>query len=253
MNHPIIALWSHPRSMSTAMERIMRERGDLDCLHEPFMYYYYIERQVRAMPHFDVDANQPVSYQDIAQSLYDRAISSPVFFKDMSYYVIPEMLNDEVLLSRLTHSFLIRNPLKSILSYHKLDNEVTLDEIGLEAQWHQYQKIQQVTKIHPIVIEAESVQASPKTTISDYWQRLGLDYQPKAFDWQDKPVPDDWAQVEGWHGSVSASQGIRSQVKENDDELSKQFQQYVDKTKSHQLNHFLEHHWPYYEKLRDQA
>ncbi|MCO5125978.1 MAG: hypothetical protein M9957_01250 [Rhodobacteraceae bacterium] len=38
--HPIIAMWSHPRSMSTAIERIMRERGDLDCLHEPFMYDY---------------------------------------------------------------------------------------------------------------------------------------------------------------------------------------------------------------------
>jgi hypothetical protein len=27
--HPIIALWSHPRSMSTANERLMRVRGDL--------------------------------------------------------------------------------------------------------------------------------------------------------------------------------------------------------------------------------
>ncbi|MEZ5772185.1 MAG: hypothetical protein R3D61_11380 [Defluviimonas denitrificans] len=47
MTHPIIAMWSHPRSMSTAIERIMRERGDLDCLHEPFMYDYYVHRQVR--------------------------------------------------------------------------------------------------------------------------------------------------------------------------------------------------------------
>ena len=38
----IVFLWSHPRSMSTATERIMRERGDFDCLHEPFMYHYYI-------------------------------------------------------------------------------------------------------------------------------------------------------------------------------------------------------------------
>ena len=47
MSHPIIALWSHPRSMSTAFERIMRARGDLDCLHEPFMYDYYINRAPR--------------------------------------------------------------------------------------------------------------------------------------------------------------------------------------------------------------
>ena len=39
--NPIIFLCAHPRSMSTAIERIMRERGDLDCLHEPFLHYYY--------------------------------------------------------------------------------------------------------------------------------------------------------------------------------------------------------------------
>lgn len=33
---PIIALWAHPRSMSTAIERIMRERNDLCCL-QPFI------------------------------------------------------------------------------------------------------------------------------------------------------------------------------------------------------------------------
>ena len=231
----------------------MRERGDLDCLQEPFMYYYYIECEVRAMPHFEVDADQPVCYQDIVQSLFDRAQKSPVFFKDMSYYVIPEMLKDEALLKRLTHSFLIRNPLKSIMSYHKLDNEVTLDEIGLESQWQHYEKIQQMTGASPVVIEAESVQANPELAIGGYWQQLGLDYRQEAFDWQNKSVPEDWAQVEGWHGSVSASQGIQAKAKESDDKLHKQFQQYVDKTQSHQLNHLLEHHWPYYEKLRDQV
>ena len=57
--HPIIALWSHPRSMSTAFERIMRSRGDLDCLHEPFMYDYYVHRAKRVMPHFDAEAEHP--------------------------------------------------------------------------------------------------------------------------------------------------------------------------------------------------
>lgn len=53
--HPIIALWSHPRSMSTATERIMRERGDLRCFHEPFMYLYYVGDEIKEMPHFEAD------------------------------------------------------------------------------------------------------------------------------------------------------------------------------------------------------
>ncbi len=57
--HPIFVLWSHPRSMSTATERIMRERGDLDCAHEPFIYDYYVHRKIRVMPHFDVQEGHP--------------------------------------------------------------------------------------------------------------------------------------------------------------------------------------------------
>ena len=56
--YPLIALWSHPRSMSTATERIMRERGDCQCFHEPFMYYYYVHCGERQFPHFDVDPDQ---------------------------------------------------------------------------------------------------------------------------------------------------------------------------------------------------
>ena len=57
--YPIIVLWTHPRSLSTAIERVMRERGDLTCFHEPFMYDYYVHRQVRVMPHFDVMPDHP--------------------------------------------------------------------------------------------------------------------------------------------------------------------------------------------------
>ena len=37
----IVALWAVPRSTSTAFEWMMRQRGDLDCLHEPFGEAWY--------------------------------------------------------------------------------------------------------------------------------------------------------------------------------------------------------------------
>lgn len=36
-----IALWSVPRSISTAFERVFVERGDSEVLHEPFSAAYY--------------------------------------------------------------------------------------------------------------------------------------------------------------------------------------------------------------------
>ncbi len=51
--NPVIFLWAHPRSMSTAIERIMRERGDFDCLHEPFLHYYYLQKTRKSLRHFN--------------------------------------------------------------------------------------------------------------------------------------------------------------------------------------------------------
>ena len=136
IRHPIVALWSHPRSVSTAFERIMRSRGDLACLHEPFMYDYYVHRSTKVMPHFEAQPEHPVSYAEIRALILKKAETGPVFFKDMSYYVMPHIMEDAAFVERLTHSFLIRDPMASIVSYAKLDPDVSRDEIGLEAQWH---------------------------------------------------------------------------------------------------------------------
>ena len=44
MMNRIIALWAAPRSNSAAFEWMMRQRGDLDCLQEPFGEAWYQER-----------------------------------------------------------------------------------------------------------------------------------------------------------------------------------------------------------------
>lgn len=247
--HKIYALWSHPRSMSTAMERIMRERGDLDCAHEPFMYDYYINRGVRVMPHFDVQDDHPKSYAAIRDMLLARADKQPVFIKDMSYYVMPHILKDEIFCDRLVNLFLIRNPVASILSYFKLDPDVTSDEIGIEQQWRHYQALVDRGQT-PCVIEAEAVRQDPRKTLASVWKQIGLPNIPAAFDWHLGP-PKDWKQVENWHADVGRSNGIRPLTLED---LNKQDTAFFGMAqKEPKLLNLLEHHAPYYFRLKAQA
>lgn len=243
--HPIIALWSHPRSMSTAMERIMRERGDLDCLHEPFMYDYYVHRAVRVMPHFEVQPDHPVAYRDIRDMILGRAEKAPVFFKDMSYYVMPHLLEDAAFSDRLTHVFLIRDPIASIPSYHRLDPDLTLDEVGLEAQAQHFAALTAQGGT-PLVVAAEEVRADAEGVIGALWARIGLPPAPQAFDWQ-REVPRDWAQVGGWHGDVSAARGIRPA---SPDELAEQARKFdALAARAPHLRGYLDHHRPFYRQL----
>jgi Sulfotransferase domain len=208
VTYPIVALWSHPRSMSTAFERVMRARGDMQCLHEPFMYDYYINRSPRKMPHFDVQADHPRSYEAIRDMILVKAEHAPVFFKDMSYYVVPQIHEDPEFLDRITHSFLVRDLKASIISYAKLDPDVTIEEIGIEAQWRQFNFLTQRRGRPPTVIQSEKVQADPGTQLRKYWEAVGLSDKPEALDWN-QPAPSDWQQVSGWHQDVMSSKSIR--------------------------------------------
>lgn len=243
--HPIYALWAHPRSMSTAMERVMRERGDLDCAHEPFMYDYYVHRAVRRMPHFDVRPDHPVSYAAIRDSLLVRAGAGPVFFKDMSYYMLPHLLEDEAFLPALTNVFLIRDPVAAITSYFKLDPEVTLEEIGIEAQWRHYDALRKRGG-RPVVIRAEDIRQDTRGVMQKLWDRIGLPFSEAAFDWQSER-PKDWAQVEGWHSDVSSSRGIRALT---ETEMQEQQQKFAAMARQYpRMEDYLAHHRPFYDKL----
>ncbi len=246
MSHPIIALWSHPRSMSTAFERIMRARGDLSCLHEPFMYDYYINRSTRQMPHFDAMDDHPRSYDAIRDMILARAEQGPVFFKDMSYYVVPHMLADESFLDRVTHSFLIRDPRASIVSYAKLDPDMLLDEIGLEAQWRHRQAVAARTGRSPVVVSSEAVQADPQGQMQRYWAAVGLSPRPEALHWND-PAPADGQQVQAWHGEAIASHTIRPISNEQQARSRAEFDRLA--ATNPRFGAYLDHHLPFYEKL----
>ena len=249
--HPIICLWAHPRSMSTAMERVMRERGDFKCFHEPFMYDYYVHRKVEHMPHFDIDPAAPVRFENIKAMLLEQSQFSPVFIKDMSYYVVPQLFTDIDFARRLTHTFLIRNPVYSILSYFKLDSQVTVEQIGIEAQYRHVTWLKEKLALNPLILSAEDVRENARETITRYWQQLGLEIRSQAFDWNADQVPQDWQQVSGWHGNVSGSQGIRKICPENDLKRQQNFDRLAEKYP--RLRVLLDHHLPFYDQLKKMA
>jgi len=245
--YPIIFLWSHPRSMSTAIERIMRERGDLECLHEPFLHYYYLHRTEKSLPHFDIEHDHPSDYESTRDWIVRLAQNKPVFAKDMSYYVMPELLQDTEFCRRIRHCFLIRNPFKSILSYYHLDPDLSQDEIGIEAQWLHYKAVRNMEQL-PVVIEAETVQADTRGTMKLFWQALDLEYLEEALNWKSESAPSDWQYVKGWHAQVSNSSGIRPAREKDETEAREKFNDAV--RQAPRLKQYLDHHWPSYLELQ---
>src|SRR4051812_12874775 len=121
-----IAVWAVPRSASTAFERMLIERGDLDVLDEPFSaaYYHGPEQVSRRFPITMPDA----TYKHVLAGIESTGRSRPVCLKDMAYHLTPILSGD--LLERFTNSFLIRDPRWSIPSMAKVWPDLTLEEVG---------------------------------------------------------------------------------------------------------------------------
>ena len=111
--HKIIALWAIPRSTSTAFEWMMRQRGDLDCLHEPFGEHGIkakippaaFHRRRKPQRVFQSKASGPTF-----RPVLKRTRLSPDFPHYINHFWTPDFL------SHFTHAFLIRDPAKTISS-----------------------------------------------------------------------------------------------------------------------------------------
>ncbi len=77
----MIALWAHPRSRSTALERVFIERKDFEVFHEPFAHMAFDEQS--PIPSDDLDCGLPTTYDGIKALLRTTRERRHVFHKDM--------------------------------------------------------------------------------------------------------------------------------------------------------------------------
>jgi len=207
MTHKIIVLWGHPRSLSTAFERMIMERGDFQVFHEPFAYVYYVLEQRACATGMIIDPDKPIEYATIREHLLKSAETSPVFVKDMTYHSYDHLIKDDQFLSRIVNTFIIRNPAKSIPSYYALDHNIVKEEIGYEEQFYIFQRVYDLNGKPPIVIDADDLQNNPAGIIAAYCQALNITFIQESLNWE-KSYKKKWDVWKVWHNDVANSTGI---------------------------------------------
>ena len=174
-----------------------------------------VERTGKDLPDFDDQQDHPTSYAAIPDLILDCAKSA--------LEVMPEILQDLEFYRRARHYFLMRNSPRSIRSYYKLDNAVTLIEIGIEAQWWQFAGLQA-----PGLEDREQVSTRERET-----------------------TPRDWQYSQGWHQSVGDSSSMRRAAAGGAAKASAEFQTRCPAVP--QLCEFLDFRLPFYERPREHS
>ncbi|UCD78885.1 MAG: hypothetical protein JSW26_26370 [Desulfobacterales bacterium] len=236
--HPIIALWTYPRAISTAFERIMLERGDCDVFHEPFSYLYYVHENSGSISQEFIDPNHPTTDAAIKQMLLAAAEKRRVFFKDMAAHCGSHLLEDEAFIDRVSNTFLIRDPAKTIPSFYAMNPDVTLVEIGCEQLLKLFKKVKHRAPQPPVVVDADDLAENPQGIVASYCRKLGIEFIPAALNWQPE-LPSQWKMWRNWHRDAAGSTGIRKNLKIYDTTVEN----------SERLKSYYEHHLPFYRTM----
>lgn len=210
--HRIIALWAVPRSVSTAFEWMMRQRGDMTCLHEPFGEAWY-QGEKPLWPRWkEGDKTTPgLTLESVRCSIAAAARERPVFLKDFAHYV--SHMWDADFLSGYTHAFLIRDPAKTITSLYDKWPDFDEREVGFPEQRALFDLLTDMQGAPPPVIDGDEVLEAPQEMTKAFCDAVGIPFIPEALNWE--PGADtgrySWWDGGSFHANLKESTGLAPQ------------------------------------------
>jgi hypothetical protein len=231
-NHRLLALWSAPRSRSTAFFRMMLERGDFTVVHEPFS-----SRAEHG--HVEIDGVRVSREDGVIRALRDLSRTRPVFFKDTTDAPYPAVLADAAFLrDDVCHTFIIRHPAETIPSYYAINPQVKADQIGIERLHEIFTAVRELTGRIPVVLDSADLVRSPEAAVEAYCRVVRIPHRPGALSWTAGDRPE-WRATEWWHRDVRDTTGFADRPAAHG----------VSWEEIPHLVGYLTHHLPFYELL----
>jgi hypothetical protein len=198
-----IAMWSGPRTVSTALMRAWENRPDTVVVDEP-LYAFYLDRTGLDHPGRDeVIASQPTDWR----AVLDRLTAGPLppgvtvgYAKHMTHHLLPEV--DRAALAPLRHAHLIRDPRELLASYARVRTEPTLADLGIVQQAEIFEAF------GGPVVDSRDLLAEPAGILGALCAALDVPFDDRMLSWPAGPRASDGVWAPYWYASVHSSTGF---------------------------------------------
>lgn len=198
-----IAMWSGPRTISTALMRAWEHRSDTVVIDEP-LYGFYLARS--GVPHpgrDEIMRSMPCGWREVLDQICSVPLpgSKTIYYqKHMTHHLLPEV--DRYALRGLRHAFLIRDPRQLLASYARVRGEPTLADLGLAQQL-------EIFRLYGgPVVDAGDILRQPREMLEALCAALGVPFDPVMLSWPSGPRPTDGVWARYWYDGVEASTGF---------------------------------------------
>ncbi len=201
----LFTLWAIPRSRSTSFFRMMLERGDCLCIHEPFCAIAD-----------DGYVNLPDGYgrqltlkskEEVAAHVLDLSTQQRVFLKETTDHDHSDLLHTALFSERVKTAILIREPEEAITSHLRMNPDVDQASMGF-GHLLKLIKGMQFSKHRYHLIKASDLVKKTTETVQDYCTFSQLPFIPEALNWASENR-HEWSRTQHWHNDVANSTGIQ--------------------------------------------
>jgi len=198
-----IAMWSGPRTVSTALMRAWENRPDTVVTDEP-LYAFYLDRTGLDHPgRAEVIASQPTDWRVVLAGLGRAPLPGGAaisYAKHMTHHLLPEV--DRAAFAPFRHAHLIRDPLELLASYARVRTEPTLADLGLAQQAEIFE-----TFGGPVV-DSRDLLTDPEGLLRALCRALGVPFDARMLAWPAGPRDSDGVWAPYWYDSVRSSTGF---------------------------------------------
>lgn len=204
----IIAMWSGPRNLSTAMMRSFGARADCKPMDEPFYAAYLAATGLDHPMREEIIADGETDPQRVmAQCLEPPQTPQTITYqKHMTHHMVDGIPLDW--LAKVTNVFLIRDPARVLWSYAAKANRVTAADTGFARQRELFDRLLSLGGKPSAVVDAADIRADPEKTLSNLCTKIGISFDPAMLSWQTGPKPEDGIWASHWYEAVWNSTGF---------------------------------------------
>jgi hypothetical protein len=198
-----IAMWSGPRTVSTALMRSFENRADTIVVDEPLYGYYLATTGIDHPGADEIIASMSGDWRTVLAGLTGAPLPPGVsvyYQKHMTHHLLPEI--DRTAFAGLRHAFLIRDPRRLLASYARVRSQPTLADLGLEQQAEIFR-----TFGGP-VIDSADILRDPPAALEALCDALGIGFDPAMLSWPAGPRPTDGVWAKHWYDNVWRSTGF---------------------------------------------
>tara|TARA_X000000368_G_scaffold162289_1_gene127905 strand:- start:5256 stop:5966 length:711 start_codon:yes stop_codon:yes gene_type:complete len=210
----IIACWSGPRNISTALMRSWSSRKDVFVTDEPFYAYYLRETRLKHPMHKEIINKYSSNYNEIVNYLIKEIPKNKKIWyqKHMAHHILD--LNNIEWINNCQNCILIRHPKEVISSFTRKNTLNSTEELGYPQQYEIVKFLKKINKSF-IVIDSRELLKNPEKVLSDWCKKINIKFDKSMLKWEEGNHINDGIWWKSWYDNVIKTTGFHNYEKKD--------------------------------------